>query len=101
MPSHIHVVLVGKGEFYVKEYIRKRVMEVANYIYQTRATVRQAAKIFGVSKSTIHKDVTERLTEIDAALSNMVKGVLEFNKAERHIRGGEATKRKYLKEKDD
>ena len=76
-------------------------MEVANYIYQTRATVRQAAKIFGVSKSTIHKDVTERLTEIDAGLSNMVKGVLEFNKAERHIRGGEATKRKYLKEKDE
>lgn len=85
----------------MKEYIRNRVLEVANYIFQTRATVRQAAKIFGVSKSTIHKDVTERLHEIDEGLSQRVKGVLEFNKAERHIRGGEATKRKYLQEKDE
>ncbi len=85
----------------MKEYIRKRVLEVANYIFQTRATVRQAAKIFGVSKSTIHKDVTERLAEIDDSLSQRVKGVLEFNKAERHIRGGEATKRKYLRDKDE
>ncbi|AZR73982.1 sporulation transcriptional regulator SpoIIID [Anoxybacter fermentans] len=85
----------------MKDYIRKRVLEVANYIYQTRATVRQAAKIFGVSKSTIHKDVTERLSEIDENLSQRVKEVLEFNKAERHIRGGEATRRKYLKEKKE
>lgn len=85
----------------MKDYIRRRVLEVANYIYQTRSTVRQAAKIFGVSKSTIHKDVTERLSEIDEQLSDMVKEVLEFNKAERHIRGGEATKRKYLQEKED
>lgn len=85
----------------MKDYIRKRVLEVANYIYQTRATVRQAARIFGVSKSTVHKDVTERLNEIDENLSNMVKGVLELNKAERHIRGGEATKRKYLHDKDE
>lgn len=85
----------------MKDYIRKRVLEVANYIYQTRATVRQAARIFGVSKSTVHKDVTERLNEIDENLSTMVKGVLELNKAERHIRGGEATKRKYLHDKDE
>lgn len=82
----------------MKDYIRKRVLEVSNYIYQTRATVRQAAKIFGVSKSTIHKDVTERLEEIDEKLAQKVKEVLEFNKAERHIRGGEATRRKYLEE---
>lgn len=85
----------------MKDYIRKRVTEVANYIYQTRATVRQAARIFGVSKSTVHKDVTERLSEIDENLSEMVKEVLELNKAERHIRGGEATKRKYLNDKDE
>lgn len=102
-PPHIYRVVLksGRGEFFVKDYIRRRVLEVANYIYQTRSTVRQAAKIFGVSKSTIHKDVTERLNEIDEQLSDMVKEVLEFNKAERHIRGGEATKRKYLQEKED
>ncbi|MCK4261023.1 MAG: sporulation transcriptional regulator SpoIIID [Halanaerobiales bacterium] len=83
----------------MKDYIQKRVLEVANYIYQTRATVRHAAKVFGVSKSTVHKDVTERLHEIDENLSDMVKKILEFNKAERHIRGGEATRQKYLQEK--
>ncbi|MFW6021997.1 MAG: sporulation transcriptional regulator SpoIIID [Halanaerobiaceae bacterium] len=85
----------------MKDYIRQRVSEVANYIYETKATVRQTAKIYGVSKSTIHKDVTERLLKIDPELAERVKRVLEFNKAERHIRGGEATKRKYKKMKDD
>jgi putative DeoR family transcriptional regulator, stage III sporulation protein D len=79
----------------LKDYIRQRVIEVANYIYETRATVRQTARIYGVSKSTIHKDVTERLLRINSELATRVKGVLEFNKAERHIRGGKATKRKY------
>jgi putative DeoR family transcriptional regulator, stage III sporulation protein D len=79
----------------VKDYIRERVVEVAHYIYETKATVRQTAKIYGVSKSTIHKDVTERLLRIDTELADRVKQILEFNKAERHIRGGEATKRKY------
>ncbi|MFW6034623.1 MAG: sporulation transcriptional regulator SpoIIID [Halothermotrichaceae bacterium] len=79
----------------MKDYIRERVKEVANYIYETKATVRQAAKIYGVSKSTIHKDVTERLLKIDSELASRVKKVLEFNKAERHIRGGEATRKKY------
>lgn len=85
----------------MKDYIRERVKEVANYIYETKATVRQTARIYGVSKSTIHKDVTERLLRIDAELADRVKRVLEFNKAERHIRGGEATRKKYknLKEK--
>lgn len=85
----------------MKDYIRERVKEVANYIYETKATVRQTARIYGVSKSTIHKDVTERLLRIDAELADRVKRVLEFNKAERHIRGGEATRKKYknMKEK--
>ncbi|MCK8824575.1 sporulation transcriptional regulator SpoIIID [Fuchsiella alkaliacetigena] len=80
----------------MKDYIYKRVLEVSNYIYETKATVRQAAEVFGVSKSTIHKDVTERISKIDARLAEQVKQVLEYNKSERHIRGGEATKRKYL-----
>jgi len=88
------------GGLRLKDYIRMRVQEVANYIYETKATVRQTAKIYGVSKSTIHKDVTERLLKIDPELANRVKKVLKFNKAERHIRGGEATKRKYKKMKD-
>lgn len=79
----------------VKDYIRQRVREVGHYIYETKATVRQAAEIYGVSKSTIHKDVTERLLKIDPELANKVKQVLEYNKAERHIRGGEATRKKY------
>ncbi len=85
----------------MKDYIRKRVKEVANYIYETKATVRQTARIYGVSKSTIHKDVTERLSEIDPELAARVKNVLEYNKAERHIRGGEATRIKYEKMKKE
>ncbi|ADL13696.1 sporulation transcriptional regulator SpoIIID [Acetohalobium arabaticum] len=85
----------------MKDYIYQRVLEVSNYIYETRATVRQAAKVFGVSKSTIHKDATERLQKIDKRLAEKVKKVLEYNKAERHIRGGQATKEKYLSEKNN
>ena len=81
----------------MKDYIRKRVREVANYIYETKATVRQTASIYGVSKSTVHKDVTERLEKVDPELAARVKNVLEYNKAERHIRGGEATRIKYKK----
>lgn len=84
----------------MKDYIYQRVLEVSNYIYETKATVRQAAKIFGVSKSTVHKDVTERLRKIDSRLADKVKEVLEYNKAERHIRGGQATKKKYLSQED-
>ena len=83
----------------MKDYIRERVKKVANYIYETRATVRQAARIYGVSKSTIHKDVTDRLMRIDPEMAKKVKRVLQYNKAERHIRGGQATKRKYEKMK--
>lgn len=79
----------------MQEYIRKRVLEVSSYILESAATVRQTARVFGVSKSTIHKDVTERLPIINKALAMQVKSILEQNKAERHIRGGEATKKKY------
>ena len=71
-------------------------MEVSRYISRTKATVRDTAKVFGVSKSTVHKDVTERLPKINRDLADRVKRVLDTNKAERHLRGGEATRRKYL-----
>ena len=70
---------------------------VAKYILEKNTTVRQTAKTFGVSKSTIHKDVTERLKEINPSLAKEVKNVLDKNKSERHIRGGLATKLKYEK----
>ncbi len=79
----------------MKDYIEERTLEIAKYILNEGATVRQAAGIFGVSKSTVHKDVTERLPKINPLIAAMVKDVLETNKAERHIRGGEATKQKY------
>jgi len=70
-------------------------MEIANYIINEGATVRQTARVFGVSKSTVHKDVTERLPKINPLIANQVKNILDANKAERHIRGGKATKMKY------
>ncbi len=82
----------------MKDHIWKRVLEVSRYITRTKATVREAARIFGVSKSTVHKDVTERLPRINRELAGQVKEVLERNKAERHLRGGEATRRKYLED---
>lgn len=83
----------------MQEYIRKRVLEVCNYMLDTEATVRQTAQVFGVSKSTVHKDLTERLPAINKELAAKAKAVLEQNKAERHLRGGEATKQKYAREK--
>ncbi|AFS77291.1 stage III sporulation protein D [Gottschalkia acidurici 9a] len=79
----------------MKEYIEERALEIAKYIIKKKSTVRQTATIFGVSKSTVHKDVTERLPKINPLLAGKVKWVLDMNKAERHIRGGEATKLKY------
>ena len=79
----------------MKDYIEERVLELARYIIETQATVRRAAQKFRVSKSTVHKDITERLLEINPALAADVKLILENNKAERHIRGGNATKKKY------
>ena len=71
----------------MKEYIEQRAMEIARYIIDNNATVRQAAKQFGVSKSTVHKDITERLMQINPSLANDARGVLDVNKSERHIRG--------------
>ena len=82
----------------MRSYIEERAIVVAKYILEKNTTVRQTAKTFGVSKSTIHKDVTERLEEINPTLAKEVKMVLEKNKSERHIRGGMATKLKYEKE---
>jgi putative DeoR family transcriptional regulator (stage III sporulation protein D) len=79
----------------VQEYIQKRVLDICVYILETQATVRQAAQVFQVSKSTVHKDMTERLPSLNKQLAQEVKTILEYNKAERHLRGGEATRRKY------
>ena len=84
----------------MKDYIEERVLELANYIVNTNSTVRAAAKKFRVSKSTVHKDITERLLELNPSLTLEVKNVLENNKAERHLRGGMATREKYLQAKD-
>ena len=76
-------------------YIESRVLDIASYIVETGTTVRAAARIFGVSKSTVHKDVTERLRQINKTLADQVAAVLETNREERHIRGGRATYLKY------
>lgn len=80
----------------MKEYIEERVVAIANYIIEHDATVRQAAQAFGVSKSTVHKDMSERICYINNVLAQDVRKVLDVNKAERHIRGGLATREKYL-----
>lgn len=81
---------------FLKDYIAERAVEIADYIIENNATVRQTAKQFGISKSTVHKDVTERLLQINAALAAQARTVLDLNKSERHIRGGLATREKYL-----
>ena len=78
----------------------KRILRAAEYIVEHRATVRETAKRFGVSKSTIHKDVTERIARLDGAPAREVEAVLRQNKAERHLRGGEATRAKYRKRRE-
>ncbi len=80
----------------MKAYIEERAIEVAQYIVDENATVRQTAKKFGVSKSTVHKDITERLIQINPSLAAKARVVLDINKSERHIRGGMATKEKYM-----
>lgn len=76
--------------------IYERAKEIGTYIIENKATVRKAAKVFNISKSTVHKDVTERLKEVYSPLYGDVRKVLDQNKEERHIRGGEATKQKKL-----
>ncbi len=78
---------------------RDRCEILADYVIETGATVRAAAIHFGISKSTIHKDLAYKLKYINPVLYSSVKEILEYNKSERHLRGGEATKRKYLKKK--
>ncbi len=83
----------------MKDYIEERAVNVAHFIINNNATVRETAKKFGISKSTIHKDITERLTKINPALAADARKVMDINKQERHIRGGLATKEKYLNSK--
>ena len=79
----------------MKEYIEERAVAIANYIIDHNATVKKKKKKFGISKSTVHKDVTERLEHINPSLATRARVVLHINKSERHIRGGLATKEKY------
>jgi putative DeoR family transcriptional regulator (stage III sporulation protein D) len=81
----------------VHDYIKERTIRIGRCVVETRNTVRTIAKEFGVSKSTVHKDLTERLPEINPDLANQVKTILEYHKSVRHLRGGEATKIKYKK----
>lgn len=82
----------------MKDYIEERVLDVAKYIIESKATIRKTAKMFGVSKSTVHKDITERLPKINPQIAKEAKEILDLNKSERHIRGGKATKMKYKTE---
>ncbi len=79
----------------MKDYIEERAIRIAEYIIGYNATVRQTAKKFGISKSTVHKDVTERLAQVNPVLAKEARKVLDVNKSERHIRGGLATREKY------
>ncbi len=79
----------------MNDTVEQRAIEIARYIIETECTVRSAAKKFGISKSTVHKDITTRLKEIDGLLFNEVDKIMQTNKAQRHIRGGEATRLKY------
>ncbi|QQK81631.1 sporulation transcriptional regulator SpoIIID [Salicibibacter cibi] len=77
------------------DYIKERTIKIGRYVVETRKTVRTIAKEFGVSKSTVHKDLTERLPDINPELAHEVKSILDYHKSIRHLRGGEATKVKY------
>ena len=79
----------------MKGIVEERAVELGSYICENKATVRAAAKKFSVSKSTVHKDVSERLKKLNPTLYAQVKEILEVNKAQRHIRGGMATRKKY------
>lgn len=81
----------------VNQAIERRVIEAAEYIVATGATVRQTARVLGVSKSTVHKDMETRLPQLSQALAREVATVFMRNKAERHLRGGEATRRRYAR----
>ena len=97
--AHKIVKTVKMVTFSMKSYIEERAVGIARYIIHENATVRQAAKQFGISKSTAHKDCVERIQNINPSLAKEVRKVLDVNKLERHLRGGMATKEKYLHEK--
>ena len=80
----------------MKQYMENRILSIAQYTIDHNSTVRSTAKKFGISKSTVHKYLVERLPQINHHLAAEVRSVLEINKQERHIRGGQATKEKYL-----
>ena len=83
----------------MKDIVEERAALLGEYIVENNATVRAAAKVFGISKSTVHTDVAQRLKKVNPSLWGQVRKVLEVNKAQRHIRGGMATKEKYLSKK--
>ena len=84
----------------MKQNLNKRACELAVYMIETGATVRSAARHFGISKSTVHKDLTQRLTQCNPGLFAQVRAVLDINKQERHIRGGMATRKKYQEQRN-
>ena len=84
----------------MQEHIRERVLTLSNYIIESGATVRQTATKYGISKSPVHKDVTERLPQLNEVTASRVRSILDKNKAQRHLRGGEATRQKYLHLRD-
>ncbi len=81
----------------MKGNVEERAVRLGEYIIEKKTTVRDSAKVFGISKSTVHKDLTARLPRLNPGLYKEVRAVLDLNKEERHLRGGEATRRKYLK----
>lgn len=85
----------------MRKHIEDRALEVADYMINSKSTIRKTAKKFGVSKSTVHKDMTDRLPKLNPTIADEAKNIISFNKAERHIRGGEATKLKYVNSKID
>jgi len=100
-PGHCSYTLTTRvwGVVYLYTNIEERACDLAVYIIENQATVRSAATEFGISKSTVHKDLTERLPKLNPGLYKQVRQLLDINKAERHIRGGLATRRKYKGEK--
>lgn len=85
------------GGLILKGIVEQRAVELAEYIIENKTTVRATAKKFGISKSTVHMDVSSRLKKLNPSLYNEVRKILDINKAERHIRGGMATKQKFSK----
>lgn len=79
----------------MKQHIEDRVLNVADYIINNKSTIRETARFFGVSKSTVHKDITERIFELNPKKTSEVEKVMLFNKSQRHLRGGEATRKRY------